>query len=280
MMSADGHAAELLSALLDGELAPAEADAVRAHAVACADCAAELAAVRDARAAVRSLPAVEPPAGFFEGLLAGGLPAEEGERPEPARVVRLEGRRAAVVNAAAAVAASVLLVLAYGGNQAQAVAPRVDGVVQRHASVISAGFGGGAGVSGDLPSPFVAPAELAGYQLQRTMRTDTGLHLLYAKGRYALTVFEQEGELDLGDLAYQGERMRVDGDDGWRWAGDPEGRVVVLERGDLVVTLVGEESGAAVLAAAEALPGSRHLPLATRLRRACGEALQSLSPAG
>lgn len=283
MMPADGHAAELLSALVDGELVPADAEAVQAHVVACADCAAELASVREARAAVRTLPAVEPPAGFFEALLAGALGDEPAERDEPAKVVPLQGRRAAIANAAAAVAAGILLVLAYGGNQAQAVAPPVDGVLQQHASAISAGFGGSGqadGASGDLPKPFVAPAQLAGYRLQRATRIDGGLQLLYAKGRFALTVFEQEGELDFGGIGYQGDRMRVGDDDGWRWAGDPDGRVVVLERGGLVVTLVGEESGQAVLAAAEALPGSREVPLGTRLRRACGEALRSLSPAG
>jgi hypothetical protein len=59
-----------------------------------------------------------------------------------------------------------------------------------------------------------------------------------------------------------------------------QGRVLVIERGSLVVTLVGDESGAVVRAAAEALPGSPEVALETRLRRACGQALDMLSPAG
>ena len=62
-----GHPADALSGLLDGELDLAEAEVVRAHLVACPDCAAEVVVVRDVRASLRSMPAVDPPAGFFEG---------------------------------------------------------------------------------------------------------------------------------------------------------------------------------------------------------------------
>ena len=283
----DRHAEWELSALLDGELPAADAEAVRAHVAACADCAAELAAVREARTALRSLPAVEPPPGFIDGLLATTAADEPPAGARRAEVVPLRGRRAALANAAAAVAAGVLLVVANGGTQAQAVSPSLDGVVERHASVLSAGLGGSAGSSGPsvrttarVRPPFRAPQELAGYRLRGAYPVEGGMHLLYEKGRFALSVFEQEGELDPDDLPADGSHLRIDGDDAWRWDGDREGRVVVLERGDLVVTLVGEESGDAVEAAARALPGADGIGFGTRLKRACGEALEALSPAG
>ena len=65
------HADELLSALLDGQLAADEAAEVRAHVAGCDDCARELDDVRQARRLVRELPAVDPPAWFLAELLAG-----------------------------------------------------------------------------------------------------------------------------------------------------------------------------------------------------------------
>jgi hypothetical protein len=282
-----------LSALLDGQLDAAEVEATQVHVVACAECAAELEAVREARAAVRSLPAVEPPAGFFEGLLARGLPEDE-ERATPAPVLPLRSRKVAMGNAAAAVAASLLLVVAFGGNQAQAVAPQVSRNVERHAATISAASLGGSNpivgaprvTPATLPHtgisrPYAAPQELAGYRLVDAFRATKGVQLLYEKGPYGLSVFEQEGALDFTALPDHGTRLEIDGSPAWRWdAGLAEGRVLVIDRGALVVTLVGDESGAAVLAAAAALPGSPHVALETRLRRACGEALDMLSPAG
>ncbi|MCU1378107.1 MAG: Transrane transcriptional regulator (Anti-sigma factor RsiW) [Acidimicrobiales bacterium] len=284
---------DTLSALLDGQLDVAELEAVQAHVVACAECTAELDAVREARAAVRSLPAVEPPAGFFEGLLAQGLPEDE-ELATPARVLPLRTRKVAMGHVAAAVAAGLLLVVAFGGNQAQVVAPEVSRNVELHAATISAeSLGGSNPIVGaprvtpatlphtGISRPYMAPNELAGYQLVDAFRAPKGVQLLYEKGPYGLSVFEQEGTLDFAALPDHGTRLTIDGSGAWRWdAGMSEGRVLVIERGALVVTLVGDESGAAVLAAAEALPGSSDVALETRLRRACGEALDMLSPAG
>jgi hypothetical protein len=288
------HPEDALSALLDGQLGGAEAEAVHAHLVACADCSAELEAVRATRTALRSLPAVEPPAGFFEGLLAGGLPGEVPDVATPSPVVALRSRRAALGNVAAAVAAGLLLVVSLGGNQATAVAPEVASNVERHAASISAASLGGPnpilGAREVTPTtmphtgisrPYTAPKELAGYRLVDAYRASEGVQLLYEKGPYGLSVFEQEGDLDAGELPDNGTWLDVNGHRAWRWdAPTASGRVLVVERGDLVLTLVGDESGSAVRAAAEALPGKPQIALETRLRRACGDALDMLSPAG
>jgi hypothetical protein len=288
------HPEEALSALLDGQLDAAEADAVQAHLVACADCSAELEAVRATRAALRTLPAVEPPVGFFEALLAGGLPEEAPEVASPAPVSPLRSRRAALGNVAAAVAAGLVLVMTFGGNQATAVAPEVASNVERHAASISAASLGGPnpiiGAREVTPTtmphtgisrPYTAPKELAGYRLVDAYRATKGVQLLYEKGSYGLSVFEQEGDLDPGELPDNGTWLDVNGHRAWRWdAPTAAGRVLVVERGALVLTLVGDESGAAVRAAAEALPGKPEVALETRLWRACGDALDMLSPAG
>lgn len=56
------HLGELLSAYLDGEVSPDESTTVREHLGDCEDCRDELQAVMEARAAVRALPLLEPPA--------------------------------------------------------------------------------------------------------------------------------------------------------------------------------------------------------------------------
>jgi hypothetical protein len=290
------HAGDALSALLDGQLAPPDAAIVRAHVTGCLDCAAELDAVRHARAALRRLPAVEPPPGFLDALLASGSSSSPSRL---APVARRQTRRW-LPQAAAAVAAGLVLVVGSRGTEpASAVTPEVTGQVEQHAatlSAVSAGLGGPDPIVApsevtptttprwsldELPRPYRAPVELAGYRLAHAFRAPDGLHLLYEKGPYALSVFQQRGTLDPSRLPDHGEAMDVRGRPAWRWeGGTAAGRVVVMQLGSLVVTFVGDESEDAVRAAAEGLPGPSGPSLATRLRRACGDALEALSPVG
>ena len=283
-----GHPEELLSALLDGELSVAEADAVRAHVLACPACAAELDAVRDVRASLRSMDAIDPPPEFFAALV-----------PQ-ANVVRLRARRAALTNAAAAVAAGLFVIAGLGDNHAAAVSPQVTNSVERHASTISAvstGLGGSSPIlapgevtpttsprrSTDVPHPYIAPERLGEYRLVDAFDAPHGVHLLYQKGPYALSVFEAAGDLDATDLPRHITHVASRGEveDLWRWdGGTAGGRVVVFHRGGVVFTVVGDESAAAVLRAAQRLPGGRNVSLPTRLRRGCSELLEGLSPAG
>ncbi|MGH9183625.1 MAG: anti-sigma factor family protein, partial [Acidimicrobiales bacterium] len=85
------HPDDLLSGLVDGELASTDARGVRSHVGSCPACAATLARVRAVRAALRILPAVEPPPGLFGRLVDDGSPL--------APVVALRRRRAAPVGA-------------------------------------------------------------------------------------------------------------------------------------------------------------------------------------
>ena len=71
------HAGDSLSALLDGELAPAEEAAVQAHLVACMACRHEMETVGLARQWMRALPPVDPPFGLYERML---VPYRPGRR--------------------------------------------------------------------------------------------------------------------------------------------------------------------------------------------------------
>ena len=116
------HAGDALSALLDGELDIAAADAVRLHLAQCTDCAAELDDVRVARRMLRSLPAVDPPGGFFTELFAGDVVvaitrAGRGRRAGRAVAAGVTGSVAAGV---------LLLVLAASTLSMTPVEPGVD----------------------------------------------------------------------------------------------------------------------------------------------------------
>ena len=108
---------DVLSALVDGELAPAEAAAVRAHAATCTTCRDELSALEGVRALVRSLPALDLPPAVVERVRWVG-------RRRPSRV-------AAVAAAAVAAAASLLFVAAAPTDP---VTPPVDRLLQVHAT--------------------------------------------------------------------------------------------------------------------------------------------------
>ena len=283
-MTVDHHPGDALSALLDGELEAAEAAEVRAHVETCTACRAELDVLRDTRVRLRSLEAVAPPADFAAWLDSAGVVV-------PLR--RPSRRRLVAANVGAAAAAAVAAVALLGGPApAAAVAPEPEGAVEQHDAAVSATSAGLGSIGprrpsspttmppmDELPSSFMAPEELAGYRLAGTFRLPAGgVHVLYEKDDHRLSLFEQRG--DLGDLPPDVTRIG----DVWRWD-DPRaaGRVVVVERGDVVVTVVGDESAEVVLEAAQALPsgeGGEGRPFVDRLAGACGDVLEALSPAG
>lgn len=297
------HAGDLLSALLDGELDDAMAQAVRQHVAACHVCAVELEVVRRGRLALRSLPGLSPPAGFIEAVVAAA--ADEHQPP----VVDLDAyrrRRTGLLNVAASVAASVaLLLVGSGWLEASSLAPELAGAVEDHAATASAlaltgsmeADGGPDPLAPDrpvtpstesprpsdrIPSPYRAPAVLdGGYRLVQAFAHRGGLHVVYAKGRYALSVFESMGRVDFDALPAGGRRLGVGGEDGWRLeSSGVDGRIVVFELEGLAVTVTGDEPGDAVLEAAGSLPGPRPLSILQRLRQACGDVLEGLSLAG
>jgi anti-sigma factor RsiW len=116
----NGHAGDLLSAMLDGELTPGEERGVRAHLEECAGCRRELHLIGEARTLVRALPPVAPPFGFFERMLRPG------------------GRwaRAGVAALAAGAAASVA-VMSLAAPREAPVSPQVGRFVDAHTASAS-----------------------------------------------------------------------------------------------------------------------------------------------
>ncbi|MBW8825124.1 MAG: zf-HC2 domain-containing protein [Acidobacteria bacterium] len=124
---AAGHVGDALSAYLDGELGRRQHAEVGAHVAGCATCATELATVRAARLAIRTLPAVPPPVDLVE--------LGRRSRPLPARRSRL---LAGLGPAVAAVAVGLVLAVA-AAHPATFVHPPALAGYQRVATVRSSG---------------------------------------------------------------------------------------------------------------------------------------------
>ncbi|MFP5317435.1 MAG: anti-sigma factor family protein [Acidimicrobiia bacterium] len=130
------HLGDLLSALVDDELGPAQAAAAQAHVARCPSCAAELDDVTTARALVRALPALDPPFGLYERLLR----TDEAVSPTAARTGGGAGwspRRVAAAAFGSAAAAVMLLGLAPPRDTP--VTPPVNSLVEAHATGASFG---------------------------------------------------------------------------------------------------------------------------------------------
>jgi len=168
--AAEGAAdpATLLSAYLDGELRAPETATVEAYLAGSADARAELDALGSVRTSVRSLGAVEPPAGFFEELVRQGAldditapdpgappslrvvtaeePSPRADEPTPFRPAGTSGGRSRRSGgpsfgrvAAAVGAAAAAVVLLMGVTPAtDVVAPPVQAYAARHDEMMAA----------------------------------------------------------------------------------------------------------------------------------------------
>lgn len=285
------HPGDALSALVDGELEPAEDAEVRAHVVECPRCADELAAIRRSRRLVRLLPGIDVPDDVTTRLLALEGPDAA---PRSSRAALEQRRRLA---AAVAVAASVAALALVGGTAAPGpgfASASFTGAAEAHADTLQAGLLGALGPTDPpgssattappmpvdrLRAPYRAPMALAGgYHLVQAFSYRHGLQLLYQKGPYNLSVFELEGALDYDVLPDGGRWIREGGEPAFDVPAGPGRTLLVLDRSDLTVTAVGNAPGDEVLAAVRSMPGPRELPLSTRLRRAFADALRALSP--
>jgi anti-sigma factor RsiW len=257
------HPREELSAFLDGELADDVAERIEVHCLVCSSCAMELDAARHARRDLRHLPAVEPPPGFLEALLAAAAPGPTGPG----------GRRHQrggwwIGNAAVAVALGLALVVTSAGDPDSTADASmfVGDAVRQHAAVTAAVSSDHDGTYpsprrvAELGRPYVAPAELAGFRLVDAFEVPGGVQLLYERGSEGLSVFETPGSAERESSVFAGHRVEV------------------VSRGGLVVMIVGASGSSSVRAAAAQLDGGPSAP--ARFRRACGDVLAGLSPAG
>jgi hypothetical protein len=243
---ADAHLDEELSAYLDGELDEAGYQQAYHHLSVCAHCQVQLEEINRVRSIMRTAPPVDPPFGFVE------------------RLVRDQRRRRWVPAVAAVVglAAAWVLVVAIAGGSVGVESPFSDIAAAQSELAEDAddveGFQAGAiefasAERDDIPAAFRGPEEvgdadyLAGFQ---ALNRD-GWLMVYDLDGEPVVVYEQQGDLE--SLPAGGERFEIDGDPAWRGAVDGRNAVVV-QRGGMTYTIVGEPDVDALVTIAEELP--------------------------
>lgn len=259
----DGHAGDLVSAYLDGELDEATATWVLAHLEVCAGCRRSADEAREARQWVRSLPAVD----------AG--PVVEGFLARHRAIVRTG--TAFVGLAAVALGALALTSAALRPD----VVPDVDAVVRAHLAATGATTSAGADAGGRMhevagvhaaervEGHYAVPATVFGDGFELPRRAMYGGRDLtvavYGDGPSSVSVFQQPGALEWeslprGAIEVVGRRTV--------WVRDGSPAVMVTEVGDLVVTAVSDDR-TALTTVVEGLPRKERSSTWARLHDAC-----------
>jgi hypothetical protein len=240
------HLDEELSAYLDGELDEAGYQHAYHHLSTCAHCQAQLDEINRVRTVIRTAPPVDPPFGFVE------------------RFVRDRRRRRWAPAAVVGLAAAWVLMIAIAGGSI-GVEPPVRDIAVAQSELGSDGedvesfraddIEFAAAERDEIPNAFRGPEEVGGgdYAAGFQALNRDGWLMLYDVDDEPVVVYEQLGEYEPGALPSGGDRFEIEGDRAWRGAVDGRNAVVV-QRGGMTYTIVGESDVEDLVAMAEELP--------------------------
>ncbi len=239
--SASAHPAEeVLAGYEDGVLEPEERAAVQAHVEGCAVCQKTLEDLALVRQVMRTLPFVEPPAGFYERTL------RLGPRPRRSSSKRLGYGLLATL----AVLAATLALVAVIGHRSGEVHPAVGAAVEQLLRPSPRA------VPNMLAEPAGGlPTSLAGFQFVQVVEAGGRTHDLYADGGRGLDVTWDEGRLDLDPRPPGAQLLSVEGQPGWVAVERGLGQLAV-QRGERVYAVIGALDVDGALDVATALPAA------------------------
>jgi hypothetical protein len=230
------HLDDLLTGYLDGELDDAARSHADQHLAGCAECRRELDELGRVKAILRGAPAVDPPFGFIE------------------RVIRDRRRRRfapAIGAAVAGMAAVWLVVLGVVMAGPPRIEPPVGDIAAAQAGFASRGPVDAAGIAftpadeDDVPGEFRTPPRLGDVEFVSAYRAANrvGWLALYEHDDDAgdpVAVYQQLGRYQVTGLPGGGEQTEIDGSRAW-WSDDVHGHnAVVVQRGWMVYTIVGD----------------------------------------
>jgi len=140
--------------------------------------------------------------------------------------------------------------------------------------------------AGPRPLPFSAvpsserePTELAaGYRRLGAYRQGDTVQLVYSDGLYDVSLFQQQGGLDTGDLPAPRRSTRLDGRPAWAFSW-PGGEGIVWTAGRTVYTLVGDVPVDELTTVAASVPVHGSTSVMHRLRQACRGLVESFTGA-
>ena len=246
------HPGDLLSAYLDGELTPGEEEGLRTHLDTCPECRRELQLIGQGRSLVRGLPAVDPPFGFYERMLRS--------RHRPARTA---------VAALTGAAAVFVAMMAFAAPRESPVSPQV-------AQLVAARTASPPAVQPSArPRVGAGPLQLAaGYRRLGAYRQGDVVQLVYSDGLDDLSLFQQDGGLDPGDLPAQHRNIKMGGHRAWAFSW-PGGEAIVWTAGHTVYTLMGNVQPDELRTVAASVPVHRSTSVGHHLRQACRVLVES-----
>jgi anti-sigma factor RsiW len=227
------HLHELLSAYLDGEVTADERALVESHLAACEGCSLELAAADGSRLLLRSLPAVEPAAGFLDRVTTPA-PVALGSR------IRRD-RRFGLVNLVAAAAVWIAIIGFARIDRSGSSVADANPFVAAHQSVVPSFLAG----NRQPAAPTEAtkrhvPEVLAGrYEFVGVVRDYGRPQAIYSDGEHVMSVFSEPGRLNVSALPSSATRLLVNGTPAWQVVADGV-QVVFIPRAADVVVVVGE----------------------------------------
>lgn len=258
---ADGHAGDLVSARIDGELDPETAAWVDDHLAACASCREIADVAAEARSWVKSAPTVD------------ASPVVEGVINHRRRLV---GTGLAFVGAAGVVLAALALTASVAHPT---VVPDLDALVAAHQTSSHDRMDGAEAVA-NAGRPYVTPASMTsdlGNLTRRGVFDGPDLTAaVYGGTDQEVSVYQQPGRLDWDSLP-EGSLADTGGRTVWLRAGTPV--VAVTEVGDLVVTVVSDHQDA-VRAVLEELPGTERSSTFERIHDSCQRLIEVFAVGG
>jgi Putative zinc-finger len=229
------HLHELLSAYLDGEVTADEHAIIDSHLASCEACARELAAADGSRSLLRSLPAVEPAAGFLVGITTPSpVPAAIGRRAQ-------RDRRFGLVNLVAAAAVWIAIIGFARIDRSSSTVADANPFVAAHQSVIPSFLAGNRQPAKPAEaSKRHVPEVLAGrYEFVGYVNDFGRPQAIYSDGVHVMSVFSEPGRLNVSALPPTATRVLVNGTPAWQVVDDGV-QVVFIPRSADVVVVVGE----------------------------------------
>jgi len=130
-----------------------------------------------------------------------------------------------------------------------------------------------------VPASERQPSRLAaGYERLGAYRQGGVVQLVYSDGLYDLSLFQQQGGLDTGDLPAQRRTTRLDGRPAWAFSW-PGGEGIVWTAGRTVYTLVGDVPADELTEVAASVSVHPSTSVMHRLRQACRGLVESFTGA-
>lgn len=264
---------ELFDAYLDDELTADERATVDSALAASTELETELADLAAVRSALRELPEVEPPAGFFDAMLERGSADPAAALPDgvaslstarSTKATREKRSLTSRVTSIVAAAAVFMLVLGFGsGISAIERVPALDDFANRHAEALAA-MDSGTGAETDrfhaMPMEEVkgmgpdSMDMMGAYQSDESGSDDKVMQFLYSDGSgNIISVFRQNGYVKANDMP-EAETLQMAGDDAWHLQ-QGEYDTLVIDRDGVTFTVVGAlDSGEMMESLANDLP--------------------------